>query len=299
MTTPHSPEPAVDGGGAPPKRPRVIFVASLAHSGSTLLQQLLAAHPAVLGVGEAFQSLVDGPLFRCPCVGPSSHGARCPVWGSLLQEHRHGDGVAGYEHLLDGVARQFPHVEAVVDESKKIEALRALLAADADVDVVLLVRDVRSWTVSTRDRADEQDQLRIRTLLRKRNVRGLVSRRELTGWRRFTVWQRRNHALEQFLERQGLIRIRVGYEVLATAPERELRRICDALSIDFRPEMLVPANGTVHMVQGNYGNTHEERAGSIAMSTRWLSRREWMLPSLLRRDVMAENDRLVYDREPS
>jgi hypothetical protein len=274
----------------------VIFVAGLAHSGSTLLHQLLAAHPSVLGVGEAYQTLIDGDAFRCPCSPPDADRAACPVWGPVLADHPHADPAAGYDRLLRQIGERFPEKTVVVDESKRAEALEALLAAGARVDAVQLVRDVRSWTVSTRDRAAQLGQLEFAALLKRGDVRGLAARRQWTAWRRFTVWQRRNRAIERFLQRHDLVRVRVGYENLATSPEREMRRLCQALELDFHPEMLVPARGEVHMVRGNYGNLDGDRASTITLSTKWLSRREWILPALLRRSVMADNDRLVYDR---
>jgi hypothetical protein len=99
------------------------------------------------------------------------------------------------------------------------------------------------------------------------------------------------------LDALGVDPLLVSYERLTTRPEHELRRVCDAVGLDFRPEMLVPANGIGHFRRGNPTARRAADQQAVRLSTTFLARDEWLLPALLRRDVMDLNRRLVYRYE--
>src|SRR4029453_7005866 len=72
---------------------RVIYITSPARSGSTLLDQMLAAHPLVVSIGEALQlaayALEDRALYDpahpliCSCGQP---GRLCSFWQTVQKE---------------------------------------------------------------------------------------------------------------------------------------------------------------------------------------------------------------------
>lgn len=72
--------------GAPAPIP-VVYVLSSGRSGSTLLELLLATHPAVETLGEVIllPALAADPMARCACGEPL---ASCRVWGPVLSDPR-------------------------------------------------------------------------------------------------------------------------------------------------------------------------------------------------------------------
>ena len=68
---------------------RVIYIAGTSHSGSTLLDLMLIAHPAIFSAGEVLklnrQLEISDPrkqtYVRCPCGAPSLW--QCPVWSGV------------------------------------------------------------------------------------------------------------------------------------------------------------------------------------------------------------------------
>lgn len=275
---------------------RVVYVAGLAHSGSTLLDRLLGASPGAVAVGEAYQTMRDPPIGRLCSCGAAQ--VDCPLWGPALASVRPGDSRSMlYERFLEAAEQAFPPGTVLVDESKRLDVLQMLLATGARVDVVLLVRDVRSWTVSQRQTARTRGRLDLVPMVRKGDLRKLAQRRQLTSWSRFSRWHRLILELESWLVPSGVLRATVGYEILATRPEAELRRLCDALDLGYDAAMLVPANGVGHILRGNLEPAKlPTELRSVSLSTAWLSSDEWLLPSLVRRKVMATNRRLVYGK---
>jgi hypothetical protein len=72
---------------------RVIYIAGMSHSGSTLLSLMLNAHPEIISVGELIdlsrrlQPRKDGSYAPCPCGAPSLW--KCDFWSrvsSVVQE---------------------------------------------------------------------------------------------------------------------------------------------------------------------------------------------------------------------
>ena len=85
--------------GASPARRRLLLIRGLGHSGTTILDLALGAHPQLVGLGEAARILerpaagdehrgpaqLRGDLRferRCTC---GAVAAECPVWGPLLE----------------------------------------------------------------------------------------------------------------------------------------------------------------------------------------------------------------------
>ena len=65
-------------------RPRVLYIAGDARSGSTILDALLGSHPGIVATGELNMLLVDdsGAPRVCACRQPLDD---CPVWGPILR----------------------------------------------------------------------------------------------------------------------------------------------------------------------------------------------------------------------
>jgi hypothetical protein len=187
-----------------------------------------------------------------------------------------------------------PDTRIVVDSSKRVDAVEAILETGVPVDVVLLIRDVRSWAIASHDVATRRDDRGWFDALRRPDPVHLSHLWKRAAWFRFTRWHRQVTSFEQRLTELGVLRATIGYEPLATDPEAAMRRITAALDLDYSPDMLVPANGFGHTTRGNIAARTADAQRAVVLSTTWLTRDDWLLPALVRRKVMATNRRLVY-----
>jgi hypothetical protein len=95
---------------------KLIYIGGYGRSGSTLLEYLLAAHPAVVACGEVERHLRSfGRKKVCTCGRRAKY---CPVWGAF--QHKKGR-LKGFDHeqlvfaLLEHVSGDYA---AMVDSSK-------------------------------------------------------------------------------------------------------------------------------------------------------------------------------------
>ena len=143
-------------------KPKIIFIASLSHSGSTLLDLMLNAHPEVVSVGEVKQlrryarsTRARGRRARCTC-GAHSLGA-CPFWSLVgaISESRTGQSlnelnvedyadVTSFNRdnvLLFSAIAEATNKRYIVDSSKHIVRLEHLIAnQELDVFPIFLIR---------------------------------------------------------------------------------------------------------------------------------------------------------------
>lgn len=136
----------------PSSRTEIIFIASLPHSGSTLLDLILGSHRQIEGLGEisklkryaeaTFDGAQHGKKQQCTCGALNVW--QCPHWSQVdAVLRRQASGLRGLE-LASADRRRFRHdnrllyaavLEAsgkkfVVDSSKSVRRLRVLLDID-------------------------------------------------------------------------------------------------------------------------------------------------------------------------
>ena len=279
---------------------QVVFIAGLYHSGTTLLDLLLGQHPHLVGLGEAMRVCALGPEPKCSC-GESSN--RCPFWSVVapkLETVREADLSKGYEIIIDGFGELFGSDQMLVDSSKDLPALQALLRHPrVDVKVIHLVRDVRSWTLSIMDR-DRRDQ-KIQGSNRESNLKSLTGRpktylRSLTrnSLSRYIQWYRNNRKIQRYLQQNKISVLQIGYEELVLYTREVAPRICEFLEVENNSEMYSLGNSGSHIVRGNQMRFDETKRQSIVYDNRWLYRDDWLLSSLVLRNVMKYNASAVY-----
>jgi hypothetical protein len=281
------------GGGAPipeqqhPASRKVVFIASLGHSGSTLLDLILGGHSAIVGLGEVGRSAASADqasdhrnaICSCGRAAPD-----CPFWGEVLTRLA-SEPAAGeqrrYEIVLDTFNRGFGPDRILVDSSKYLRWLSCLAGIEGlDLRVLFLIRDVRSFAISAIDNVD-----------RKRAAGR--SYRATGGFAAFRRWHQENRKTARFLATSGLPFMRIGYEELCLAPEHLIPQICHFLDIPFEPSMLELARSSSHIVRGNRMR-HDGGRRRLAYDPRWLVRNEWMLPALCCPGIMRCNRQQVY-----
>lgn len=280
-------------------RPKLLLIRGLGHSGTTLLDLALGAHPQVQGFGEAVRLLRrpapgeegGGParlrrelrnerLCTCGCIA-----AQCPVWGPLLEW------LPAHDHLP--LAQKWQRLVAHAQEQALAEPLRWMVdsfqsdlelltlpdaALGMEIRVLFLVRDVRSW---------------VHAIARR------PRRQWASGWRSLVRWRRVNGQLERRLQTAGKPVFLLGYEELALAPEAALTRLCHWLDLSFEPAMLMPGPSTgSHILSGNHMRFDPVKSARIRYDAAWLN--SPFLPvhlALLLPGWQGMNRRLVYSND--
>jgi len=216
---------------------RLVYITSLGHSGSTLLDLLIGAHSRALPVGS-LRRIVGVPETSCSCGAPAL--SDCVYWQRIQAEVRETSGVELAElniesrrrevflshnaALYDALARA-TGAEIIVESSKSFRRLRRLLSAQVcPIQIIHLVREPRGVVYSQVRKG------------RSLTVQGLRYGAQVASTR---AWLRRHAHLE------------VRYEDLVARPEQTLGYIMDALGLELEPVQLDWASHERHVVGGN------------------------------------------------
>ena len=224
---------------------KVVFIASLSHSGSTLLDLMLNAHPDVASVGELKQlgrfARLEKPNRRLRCTCGADSLLTCEFWTKVSALTKAATGrtigvlnVEDYEDKAqfdeDNVAL-FEAIAAVsgkhyvVDSSKQVTRLALLLENPAlDVYPIFLIRDPKGQICSSQKTAS--------SLLR------LIGNYVRTNREIYDLVKHRPHSL-------------VRYEELVGSPEQVLGALMRELGLSFDPRQLDWASQVRHNVGGN------------------------------------------------
>jgi hypothetical protein len=182
-----------------------------------------------------------------------------------------------------------------VDASKTLMPLRLLeQIPDLRIEVLLLYRDVRGWTVSHRDLRRRADEYYLRDLLRHQGPRGIWSYPKRMTVPLFLRWYLGNRAFEKHLSKNSYRFLGVGYEELCLYPRPVMIKICEHLDIEFGESMLSPVDTGSHAILGNRMRVQSSKRSSLMYDHRWFYRNEWILPAALLPGVMRYNADRVY-----
>jgi hypothetical protein len=252
---------------------RVVYIASLSHSGSTLLDLMLNAHPQMVSVGELKQLgrfanfRKKNKSYRCTC------GARtlwdCSFWTRVNEVTQAATGVSLGEFNVEDYdqhrtfARDNPALfaaisevsgkEFIVDSSKSARRLALLVErSPLDVFTIFLVRDPRGQICS---------MLRKNKVGRQDELYSLAQKYVSTNLGIQTLVADRPHAV-------------VRYEELVRNPERTLDGLMRRLGLAFHPAQLDWTAHERHNVGGN--RMRRQSASVLRLDERW---REELTPA--------------------
>ena len=273
--------------------PGLLLIRGLGHSGSTLLDLILGAHPSVVGLGEASRVLLSSSadefasyqlndwrsVYNKPCTCGSMLD-ECELWSRFFSNwpnRRKESFEDEFSRLISPLSNQ--SIDWIVESYQSDERLLDLHRSVRPVRVIHLTRDVRSWIHSEARRG-------VTRFGRGRSV----------GWRGLQRWVRVNRQLEKELRSSSLQCFNLGYEELALAPEATLKLLCDWLDLDFFPGMLKPEKSSrSHIIAGNRMRYLAGRRNRIVYDGAWLSSNSLSVrASLLVPGVASLNQRLVY-----
>lgn len=245
---------------------RVIYIAGAAHSGSTLLDLMLNAHPEIVSVGEVlklnrqlgYRDPERKNYAPCSCSAPSL--LQCKFWSAVDAETRATTGKSLMElDIFDSGTRGpchapnvtlFKAIAAVsgksfiVDSSKMPRRLNALMQCpELDVYPVHLVREPKGQIASVMRKHGGF----LKNILRYEIVQEQIRRKLKTV----------PHSV-------------VRYEDLVRDPERSLNTILQPLGLSFDRRQLSWAEADKHIVAGNH--MRYQTASSLVLDEKWRER---------------------------
>jgi hypothetical protein len=259
--------------------PKIVYIAGLAHSGSTVLDMALGCHPKMVGLGEveaivqAGENDLTSPEFNkvvCSC-GKDMGG--CDFWSGAkerLLTVSHMDTDQRYTVLIKFFSEKYGEDVILVDSSNKRMQYLNFLNEKHDLYVIFLVRDLRSWVYS-------------------RHIRVNLSLVKLAY-----QWLDRNLRTKRFLNRNKFNYMTVGYEEVALYPEMLLEKICEFVGLPFDEQMLEPFRTSSHVIRGNRARGDREVMRRFFYDARWLTSVKLSALGTLLFPLMLWNRKHVY-----
>ena len=250
---------------------KIVFIAGLEHSGTTILDVLVGGGTGAVALGEVssfinsetrgsflsrFGHFEDAHLCSC-----GKRHDECLVWSDVVRyisENPTSDLVMRYRKVAESVERNFGTDLMLSDSSKSIGALGTVLEVaqgrpGTEVRILLAVKDVRSFVSSM-------------TQVRKLNVRGQFSC--------FRWWRGGNAQFLSFLETSGIPYHVVLYEALCLRTRLTIKGIREFLGVKGEDcvdgPQLRHARERAHICAGNADMVFRNR-DEIRYDCRWFN----------------------------
>jgi len=269
-----------------------VFISSLTHSGSTLLDLILGGHSRFIGLGEIARVIMDGPTgleqtrqLICSCGNKMNE---CHYWGKVashLQSDNNLSFIERYKTVLETFDDVFGPDYIPVDSSKAIDHLRHLKTClKLKIKVLYVVRDVRSYTISQIDNIKRKEEYRKREYIHRSPY--------FIFWR----WYLGNKRMRHFFTEHNMEVLQIGYEELCLHPYLMAEKICDFLGEKTEPGMVNVNDSRSHVIRGNRMRRQTDKL-NIKYDHRWFVRQEWKMPAALFPNIMKYNAKHVYSNK--
>jgi len=279
----------------------VVYIASCPHSGSTVLDLVLGAHPRFVGLGEVDKLLSEADAMARTAEEQCSCGrvmVECDFWAPTLETlHAHADAspTERYGLILDAFDAFFGEDKVLVDSSKYQAPLQTVAAVpDVDLKVVHLIRDVRAWVVSMRNARRRKNDFTFLDLLRNHGLRAFKELRHRSAAYYFGAWLKRNKRLHAAIAETGAPAFEMSYDEFCLDTPASVTRLCAFLGVEPVDAMSCPGESQSHSVFGNRMRGDSSKLGAILYDRRWLANRDWVRPAQTCHDVMAYNGQHVW-----
>lgn len=244
------------------KNPKLVFIAGLGHSGSTMTDLLLGAQEKFTGLGEIHvllnkktreKFLKKYDKYPCTCGKAPS---KCKIWGSVKKQIKDNHSYSEvYRSLLDQVEKKMES-RVIVDSSKNYNALEkiyhslpALGIEKSNFYVLHLTKDIRGYAVSSlKNKASDRSTLYY-----------------------FYDWYRVNRKIDIFLQKESIKFMRVGYEELALSTLTIGKKILTFLEEESDNFNVNMNESKSHIIFGN--NMRLKDSNHIKYDYRWFTER--------------------------
>lgn len=270
-----------------------IYIASLGHSGSTILGIALGAVPGGVSIGELDATVrrIESPQHRCTC---GAEATECAVWGRVFRRNREIAAAPGrperyaegYRALYRALREQPSAVSGnsaddvprgttgrqlfLVDTSKDPDALKAIPSEPGvTLKVVFLVKDPRSYFVS-----HYRKWLSSRDTNRRRRDAGRDKKRRapfllLELIVAIVNWWWGNRRLLRLLRQGGYEYLPVNYEEMVLDSKAVEHRLSEFLEADVRLRDIPNRPEQRHILRGNALRHNPSLSSSLRYDFRW------------------------------
>ncbi|MEX0982513.1 MAG: hypothetical protein WD577_07605 [Bacteroidales bacterium] len=254
---------------------KIIYIAGLGHSGSTILDMSLGTLPGVVGLGELKTLMDDHTRERhytsvCSC---GDKATECIIWkevpGLLTGKRNDPEKI---EAMLDLLRKRYGNKITLADSSKNSYGYLKYLHEKHDLRVIYLTRDIRSWSYS-------------RHLSTGKPVIYFLLR-----------WVLENIKLRSQIRKMGIRPMKAGYEELALFPEHVLKRIAAFADLEYSESMLTPGLTNSHIISGNVARVDIMKRMHWRYDARWMLSPRIMLLSPLFLLLHRMNSKLVFSQ---
>lgn len=280
---------------------KIVFVAGLTHSGSTILDFLLGAQSRLIGLGEMVALLdpatrkLDDDSRECSC-GQSV--VDCAFWGEVrrrLSRETSGALAQRYSLALRAFTDVFGREAVPVDSSKSLRALKLAVGLRPEtVRVIHIIRDVRSWIVSRHDTDVRRHLYKfpdLYTSLGWRAWKPFVTR---NAYARFLTWYLGNRQLERFLSVSGVPALQVSYENLCFSGPSVASELCAFVGVSQGDATADLATSRSHIALGKRVRPRYSERSALRYDMPWFYRTDWHGPTVVFPRVMRYNRTAAY-----
>ncbi|NOZ34197.1 MAG: sulfotransferase domain-containing protein [Chlorobi bacterium] len=230
---------------------KVIYIAGLGHSGSTILDMALGCHKKIVGLGEiyaVFNKENTSALFEKSTCSCGKKGKDCDFWKSLKEFSGSDKSTEDkYRKLINIFTKKYGDEMILLDSSKNSYPYLQFLNKEYDLRIIYLTRDIRSWIYSR------------------------FTRTKIPMFFLALRWFLENKKLLYVLRKYGVKMMTVGYEELSLYPEFILKKISRFINIDFNDIMLHPNNTNSHIINGNISRVDKEKKTGFFYDFRWMT----------------------------
>ena len=232
------------------QKKKIIYIAGLGHSGSTILDMSLGCNKNVIGLGEIMayvrrKDKMHDLKSTCSC---GKKGLECDFWAKTEEIVNSAiDDNEAYFKLVDYFFEKYGDDKILIDSSKNSYSYLKKLNDDYDLKVLFLTRDFRSWAFSMN--------------LRKRTPVFVAILR----------WWAEIKKLEYSLKKMNIKYMNIGYEEFAIYPEIILKKITKYCNIHYDKQMLNPSLTNSHIIAGNVARADKESSNNIKYDARWMT----------------------------
>jgi hypothetical protein len=260
---------------------KIVYIAGLGHSGSTILDLALGCNEKIVGLGEVFSVLKShgselqshakyNDIF-CSCGQMIND---CDFWGNakkkLMECPFSSSAYDKYKAIMECFEEKFGADMILLDSSKNPNNYLMELNKVADLKIIYLVRDIRSWCYSRNSRLGS-NHLRLAY-----------------------QWFKGNMKILHFIKKNNFEYKVFGYEEIAIYPSIMFKKICDFIGADYDDVMLVPDKSQSHVFYGNVAKGDKNKRKGIIYDARWMTSLPLVLYSTLFFPLMLFNKKMVY-----
>ncbi len=253
---------------------KVIYIAGLGHSGSTILDMALGCHPKIVGLGEiyaVFNKKNPDALFEKSTCSCGKKGKDCDFWKDLRKfSSSEKSTEEKYKTLITVFTKKYGEDSILLDSSKNSYPYLNFLNKEYDLRVIYLTRDYRNWIYS---RFARTKKLMVFLALR---------------------WFFENKKLLYILKKYKVKMMTVGYEEVSLYPEFILKKICRFADVEFTGTMLNPDKTKSHIINGNISRIDKEKRVGFFYDLRWMTSGRLARITSLISFLNKINNRLVY-----